>query len=118
MDWAEANQLDDATTLTVGELRAAVKAELPEQFDELDQDSADVIATDIIRAVMNSREPEWHIGDVVRDHNDVIWMRYTTSQWVRMAKPGVFSHLKPARPLTLIDSPHARGEEPAVLWAP
>jgi hypothetical protein len=57
------------------------------------------------------REPVWQIGDVVRCAHGRLWMRYTSCQWQKMGSPGVFSHLRPARPLTLIDSPEARKEE-------
>lgn len=118
MDYEEAKHLDQATAVTVGELRPAIVRVLQEQFGEdVDADCADVIAVDIIRDVMNRREPEWEIGDLVRDAREVVWRRYTRNQWQKMGHSGVFSHDRPARPLVLIDSQWARKNEARQLRA-
>lgn len=110
MDFAEAEGLDMATVITVGELRPAIKRVLQEHFSSVDLNGADadVIATDVIRSVMNAREPVFEVDDVVRDANGKVWRRHTASQWQMMGQAGVYRHLDPERPLTLLDSPRGR----------
>lgn len=114
MDFAEAENLDQATAVTVGELRPAIVRVLLEHFSSVDVDNhtADVIATDIIRSVMNSREPVFEVDDVVRDADGKVWRRHTASQWQMMGQAGVYRHLDPVRPLVLLDSP-AKGKDQA-----
>lgn len=99
------SDVDEATTLTVKELRDAVVRVVPQEFDEIDDTMALLLANDIIRMVLNFRERDWRAGDVVRDSNGIVWQRLNNVQWRKMATPGVFSHGRPHRPLTLMWSP-------------
>lgn len=101
--------IDEAATLTVKELRDAVVRVLPQEFDDMDDTSALVLANDILRNVQDYREREWRAYDVVRDVTGKIWQRSGSgANWHAMGKTGVYSHSRPTRPLELIDSPADR----------
>ena len=67
MDYSEAKELDQATEVTTGEVRAAVVRVAMEHFEDVTKNEAEVLATDIIRDIFNSRERQWRPGDVARD---------------------------------------------------
>lgn len=111
MKYSEAEKVDESAVITVGELRAAVVRVLQEHYADIDDPAAHIIVTDIIRDVFNHREPEWQIGDVVRDDSSRVWVRYSRTKWQRVGRSGVFPDQYLERPLTLLDSPWAREKE-------
>jgi hypothetical protein len=111
MEYTEVKNLDQATAVTVGEVRAAVINVALEHFEDATGSEVDVLATDVIRSIFNSRERDWKVRDLAEDANGFIWQRWSGSQWKKMGYGGVFPHQTPARPLTLIRSPQDESDE-------
>ena len=111
MEYGEAKELDQATIVTVGEVRASVIAVVMEHFEDATKHETEVLATDVIRMIFNGREREWAVRDLVQDAKGFVWQRWTGSQWKKMGYGGVFPHQTPARPLTLINSPQDESDE-------
>ena len=97
MEYGEAKELDQATIVTVGEVRASVIAVVMEHFEDATKHETEVLATDVIRMIFNGREREWAVRDLVQDAKGFVWQRWTGSQWKKMGYGGVFPHQTPAR---------------------
>lgn len=102
MDYSEVKDIDQAATVTVGELRAAVARVLPEQFDEMSKAEAETFADDIVYDLFGHREPEWLLFDVVLDSNNSVWRRARASSWHMMGSGRLYGHHAPVRPLKLL----------------
>ncbi len=61
-----------------------------------------IAASDVFADAKKFREPQWKVGDVVVDANDVPWRRVTGQMWHRFGYHSTFPHTRPDRPLTRI----------------
>lgn len=117
MYYTEANQLDQDTQVTVGEVRAAVTKVVTEHYEDSTEHENTVLATDVIKSIFDSRERQWRAGDVVRDAEGGIWQRVSASQWKRTGRAGMYSHSRPVRPLRLLCSPQDEADNERRLKA-
>lgn len=57
------------------------------------------LASRLFKDIIAHREPEWHIGDVVRDADGMVWQRRDASRWLKPGSNGLWLHETPKRPL-------------------
>lgn len=60
------------------------------------------VADEIFRDVIALREPEWSVGDVVRDEEGTFWRREANDKWLTFGNNYLFRHNGPRRPLTRV----------------
>lgn len=79
------------------------QAELADALSDLGWGSPTINAATMFRRVSDRREPQWKVGQVVRDARGQIWKRQDRRQWTSLGTGQWFGDQQPERPLTPIE---------------
>lgn len=102
---------NDDTTVTLGELKDAAGrivstgVHYRHGTDAIaDGTEANSLAVNLVRNVLQHREPHWHIGDVVISADNIYYKRVSGGMWDRFGETTSYGHHIPKRPLALLHS--------------
>jgi hypothetical protein len=80
-------------TITLNEITAALI------HSGTSDDIAKRAARRYVRHALNNREPEWQVGDVVKDKLGRVFVRLSDGNWSRNGSDLTWTHDQPLRPL-------------------